>query len=99
MEGGVDTAPEFYQTIFPQTVSLIKITELLTEDTLLLLQKNIMIALVGILLIVVFWGKDVTYFREKYASKLWMMLMCGLILSASVMQFSTNVPSFIYEGF
>lgn len=97
--GGVDTAPEFYQTIFPQTVSLIKITELLTEDTLLLLQKNIMIALVGILLIVVFWGKDVTYFREKYASKLWMMLMCGLILSASVMQFSTNVPSFIYEGF
>ncbi|MBD5505020.1 MAG: MBOAT family protein [Lachnospiraceae bacterium] len=96
---GIDTVPEFYQTMLPQTVSLIKAAGLLTESSLFTFQKIYLIVFVGILLAVALWGKDVTYLREKYSSKLWMMALSGLILSISVMQFSTVTPSFIYEGF
>lgn len=94
-----DTAVEFYQTMIPQTASIIMAGGLMSADALLMLQKILIILFVVGLLFVVFVGKDVTYLRERYSSKIWMVIICGVILSISVMQFSAIVPSFIYEGF
>ena len=96
---GINTATEFYQIMLPRIAALVKISGLLTENTLVMVQKYLIFVFVVILLLIVFWGKDVAYLREKYCDKVLMMWICGVILSLSVMQFSEAMPAFIYEGF
>lgn len=96
---GTVTPTEFYQTMLPRIANLINISGLLTGDTVVMVQKNLIFVFVMILLLIVFLGKDVTYLREKYCDKIWMMWVCGGILSLSVMQFAEATPTFIYEGF
>lgn len=96
---GAGTTSEFYQTILPKVTSLLRESGLLTDNILLVSQKLFMAVFVASLLLIVSFGKDITYLREKYCQKLWIMLVSGIILSVSVMQFSSTVPSFIYEGF
>ena len=93
------TSDEFYQTMLPRIATLAQISGLLTEDVILMAQKGIIWVFILLLLWIVFWAKDVTYLREKYCDKIWMMYVCGGILSLSVMQLSEAVPTFIYEGF
>lgn len=96
---GTDTAIEFYQTMVPRIAALAEASGLLTGNALIMVQKNMMVAFVMLLLLIVFCAKDVTCLREKYYDKIWMMCVCGGILSLSVMQFSESMPAFIYEGF
>ena len=96
---GTDAPTEFYQTMLPRIANLINISGLLTGDTVVMVQKNLIFVFVMILLLIVFLGNDVTYLREKYCDKIWMMWVCGGILSLSVMQFAEAMPTFIYEGF
>lgn len=96
---GAGTTSEFYQTILPKVTSLLRESGLLTDNILLALQKIFMAVLFIGLLWVVSFGKDIIYLREKYCQQIWIMLVSGIILSVSVMQFSSTVPSFIYEGF
>ena len=96
---GANTTSEFYQTILPRVASMIRESGLLTDDTLLMSQKLFMIVFVTGLLWAVSFGKDITYLREKYCQKIGMMAVSGIILSLSVMQFSSALPGFIYEGF
>lgn len=93
------TPTEYYQTMLPRIVALVETSGFLTEATIVMVQKSLIFAFVLLLLLIVFGAKDVTYIREKYCDKVWMMCVCGMILSLSVMQFSTAVPTFIYEGF
>lgn len=96
---GTDTAIEFYQTMVPRIAALAEASGLLTGNALIMVQKNMMVAFVMLLLLIVFCAKDVSCLREKYYDKIWMMCVCGGILSLSVMQFSESIPAFIYEGF
>lgn len=97
--GRVNTTSEFYQTILPRVASMIRESGLFTDDTLLMSQKLFMSIFVTGLLLAVSFGKDITYLREKYCQKIGMMAASGIILSLSVMQFSSTLPGFIYEGF
>lgn len=85
--------------MLPRVSLLIKESGLLTDNILLTSQKTLMLIFVVTLLVVVFWGKDTAYLREKYSRNLWMIFACGIVLSVSVMQFSSALPDFIYEGF
>lgn len=96
---GTVTSTAYYQTMLPRIAALVETSGLLTEDTIVMVQKSIIIVFVLLLLLIVFAAKDVTYIREKYCDKAWIMCVCGGILSLSVMQFSTAIPAFIYEGF
>lgn len=93
------TPTEFYQNMMPKIATLAEVSGLLTGNALTMVQKHMMFAFVMVLLWIVFCAKDVTYIREKYCNKVWMMCACGGILSLSIMQFSTAIPTFIYEGF
>lgn len=96
---GTNTATEFYQIMLPRIAAMVNISGMLAGDTVVIVQKYMMFVFALILLLIVFCGKDVTYLREKYCDKVWMMWVCGGILSLSVMQFSEAMPAFIYEGF
>lgn len=94
----VATKEELYHTMFPMLFSIIKEIGV-KGDIVFIWQKVLTITSIIILLVIVFQGKNVKFLREKYCTKTWMALLCGIILSLSIMQFSTGAPDFIYEGF
>lgn len=95
----VITSLEFYQTMLPRTVDLIKASGLLQDQTVLGMQRVLIIIFIILLLYIVFNAKDVACLRVQYSSKIWMALVCGIILSLSIMQLSKIPATFIYEGF
>ncbi len=95
----VITPMEFYQTMLPRTATLIKASGLLEDQMIFGLQKVLIVVFIIVLLYIVFNVRDVAYLRTQYLSSIWMSLICGIILSFSIMQLSEIPVTFIYEGF